>query len=96
MKWIFEVLCKTQQDATKQFDLFHKPDVLQKFGPRLLVGELAGAAPPVSPVPKPKKEEVVEQAPSEPSAGPRILTPNEAAFGERISIAFIIFEAFRF
>ena len=93
MKWIFEVLCKTQQDATKQFDLFHKPDVLQKFGPRLLVGELAGAAPPVSPAPKPKKEEVVEQAPSEPSAaGPRILTPNEAAFGEEnLLSSFILF-----
>jgi len=84
---------KPKQDATKQFDLFHKPDVLQKFGPRLLVGELAGAAPPVSPAPKPKKEEVVEQAPSEPSAaGPRILTPNEAAFGEEnLLSSFILF-----
>ncbi|KAJ3290716.1 hypothetical protein HK104_006566 [Borealophlyctis nickersoniae] len=31
------------KDATKQFDQFHNPSVLQKFGPKLKVGEIATA-----------------------------------------------------
>ncbi|KAJ1563863.1 hypothetical protein HK405_000483, partial [Cladochytrium tenue] len=33
------------QDATKQFDQFHSPAVLEKWGPRLYKGDLAGSQP---------------------------------------------------
>lgn len=32
------------KDATAQFDQFHKPDVLLKYGPNIYVGKLAGGA----------------------------------------------------
>ena len=31
------------KEATKKFDMFHKPDVLKKYGDKLIVGELAGS-----------------------------------------------------
>jgi cytochrome b involved in lipid metabolism len=30
------------KDATKEFDNFHKLDVLKKYGPKLYVGEVSG------------------------------------------------------
>ncbi|KAI9093736.1 cytochrome b5-like Heme/Steroid binding domain-containing protein [Phlyctochytrium arcticum] len=32
------------KDATKQFDQFHDAKVLEKYGPKFVVGEVAGSA----------------------------------------------------
>src|ERR1700678_3094467 len=49
------------QDATKKFNLFHKPSVLQKYGPGLIIGSIGGGTnstssppPPTPPTPSPK------------------------------------------
>lgn len=39
------LLKEAGKDATKKFNLFHKPTVLDKYGPGLLVGYLEGHAP---------------------------------------------------
>lgn len=53
------------KDATKQFNMFHKPEVLKKYGPQLYIGDVAAAgagpasasAPSAAAEAKPKKDE---------------------------------------
>jgi len=67
------------KDATKKFDLFHKPHVLDQFGPQFLIGSVEGAntkkqptpAPtPSSPTPPPSSPPKTEKKPAS-SAPPK-------------------------
>lgn len=71
------------QDASKQFDLFHKPDVLQRFGAPLLVGELsaAGSPQPSTPTAQTKEERHHDGESPRNQNTLAILNPKEAAFG---------------
>ena len=73
------------QECTEQFNQFHNPAaVLAKYGPKLIVGELAGGAPKKekAAAPAPAAAPKAQVAPSSPSSA---LTVSPAApFGDQI------------
>jgi len=43
------ILMYAGRDATEEFNMLHKPDVVEKYAPQCVIGRLSGSIPPTSP-----------------------------------------------
>lgn len=76
------------QDATKQFNLFHKPSVLTKYGPQLIKGSVSGGAAPAAAAPKaaaaPSQQDKAAAKAAAAAKMAKALQPGPNAFGELV------------